>query len=917
MKPLERGTAGAPEDGCDTPWHARDPESVFAALDSGPQGLSTEEADRRLARFGPNRLPEPQRRSAWARLLSQFHNVLIYVLLASAGVTALLQHWLDAGVILAVVAVNALIGFIQEGKAEDALAGIRKLLTPEAMVRRDGTYRRLPADRLVPGDVVLLQAGDKVAADLRLFRVRNLHVQEAALTGESVAVLKTTGPVAEDAPLGDRRSMAYAGTLVVSGQGEGVVVATGEHTELGRISRMIAEVEPLTTPLLRQMDRFARGLSAAILVVAAGTFAFGVWVRGYAAIDMFMAAVGLAVAAIPEGLPAVMTITLAIGVQRMARRNAIIRRLPAVETLGAVSVICSDKTGTLTRNEMTVRSVMMADGLYEVTGVGYDPHGVVRFANQEIEPEDVPGLVALARAGLLCNDAELEPSEAGWRVHGDPTEAALLVYAMKLGLSPALERERYPRTDVIPFESEARFMATLHHDHAGHGFIFVKGAPEVVLPRCIRQRTAEGADLPLDAAYWSQGMETVACRGERVLAIACKDVSGEQTELRFEDVAGELILLGLVGMLDPPREEAVRAVGQCRSAGIAVKMITGDHAATALAIARQLGLGDGQAVLTGPELDRMDDRVLRRQALSVDVFARTSPEHKLRLVAALQSHGKVVAMTGDGVNDAPALRRADVGIAMGRVGTEAAKEAAEMVLADDNFATIVHAVEEGRTVYDNLRKAMVFLLPTNGGEALMLLAAIALGTLLPITPVQILWVNMITAVTLGLALAFEPGEPDLMQRPPRDPREPLLSPFLVWRVGFVSVLVVLGTFGLFLWERAQGVHLDLARTVAVNTLVCCELFYLFNTRYLVRPILNRAGLFGSRVVWIVIAVLVAFQLVFTYLGPFQHLFQTQGLDLGQWARVLAVGVSILVLVEAEKWVIRHVGLRHAVRGGGV
>ena len=575
--------------------------------------------------------------------------------------------------------------------------------------------------------------------------------------------------------------------------------------------------------------------------------------NGYPASEMFMAVVGLAVAAIPEGLPAIMTITLAIGVQRMARRNAIIRRLPAVETLGSVSVICSDKTGTLTRNEMTVQSIVTSKHRFQVTGAGYAPQGEFLLYEREISVQERPLLQTVTRGALLCSDATLRETESGWSVDGDPTEGALLVAGMKAGLDPDFLRKTCPRTDEIPFESEHRFMATLHHDHEGHGFIYVKGAPERIFAMCERQHGFP-ADEALDRAYWDERIAELASRGERVLALAELTTTNNHRELRFQDVEQGLTLIGLFGLADPPRQEAIAAISQCQSAGIQVKMITGDHDGTALAIGRQLGLRTVSGAMTGQKIDELSDAELQQEVARVDIFARTSPEHKLRLVRALQSDGRIVAMTGDGVNDAPALKRADVGVAMGLKGTEAAKEAAEMVLADDNFASIAHAVEEGRTVYDNLKKAITFILPTNVGEALIIVAAIVLGQLLPITPVQILWVNMITAVTLALALAFEPAENDVMQRPPRQPREPILSAFLIWRVALVAVILVAGTFGLFLWEQAQGAEIELARTVAVNTLVMFEVFYLFNTRYLRAPVLNRAGLFGSRPVLISVAV---------------------------------------------------------------
>ncbi|HJX58136.1 MAG TPA: HAD-IC family P-type ATPase, partial [Thiobacillus sp.] len=700
--------------------HSLPASDTLTRLNAPREGLTPDEANARRAQYGANRLPPPQRQPAWQRLLLQFHNVLIYVLLAAGVITALLGHWLDSGVIFGVVIVNAVIGFIQEGRAEEALDAIRDMLSLHATVTRAGERHEIPAEDLVPGDIVHLASGDRVPADLRLIDIKSLRVMEAALTGESLAVDKQVDLVEADAALGDRACMAWSGTLVTHGQGTGVVVATGTATELGRISTLLATVEKLTTPLLKLMARFGQWLAGVILLLSALIFGFGVWVREYPASDMFLAAVGLAVAAIPEGLPAIMTITLAIGVTRMAHRHAIIRRLPAVETLGAVSVICSDKTGTLTRNEMTVQTVIGADAMFEVSGSGYAPEGGFAREGERADPESHPPLREVAHAAFLCNDAELRETAEGWQLTGDPTEGALLTLALKAGLDPRQTRESLPRSDVIPFESEHRFMATLNHDHEGRGFIYLKGAPERVLALCETERRADG-EAPLQPDFWHARMEESAAQGMRLLALAVRHET--TTTLNFSDIEdGGFTLLAVLGLADPPREEAIQAVATCRAAGIQVKMITGDHAATAQAIGKQLGLGGhspGEAVraVTGADIETLDDAQLREVVAKTDIFARASPEHKLRLVEALQSLGHVTAMTGDGVNDAPALRRADVGVAMGQKGTEAAKEAAEMVLADDNFASIAHAVEEGRTVYGNLKKAIVFILPTNAAEA--------------------------------------------------------------------------------------------------------------------------------------------------------------------------------------------------------
>lgn len=895
-----------------------DVAEVAGQLATDEAGLSATEAAARLDRDGPNRLPAPRRRRVWERLAAQFHNVLIYILLLAGLGTALLGHVLDTAVILGVVLINALIGFVQEGRAEQALAAIRDLLAPEARVVRDGVRQRVAAEELVVGDLVVVEAGDKVPADLRLMACHNLRIDEAMLTGESMAVEKSTVAVPVEAGLGDRFDVAYSGTLAAYGQGQGWVVATGTATEIGRVSAMLEDVESLTTPLLRQVAEFGRWLSAAIVALAVATFGFGYFIAEQPLSEIFLAAVSLAVAAIPEGLPAIMTITLALGVQRMAGRQAIIRRLPAVETLGSVTVICSDKTGTLTRNEMTVQSIETAEADFAVAGVGYAPEGDISLSGEVVDTEGQPTLAALLRVAALCNEAELLPPEAEgvtvWRIDGDPTEGALLVAACKAGIDRQDLSAIMPRTALLPFDTDYRYMATLQA-RDGAGLVLLKGAPEQVLARCHAQLTDAG-EAPLDHAYWQQRIEMLAGRGQRVLAAAQKPLAAAGPKLSRSDVEGDMVLLGLFGILDPPREEAVAAVASCREAGIAVKMITGDHGTTARVIAVQLGMAPAAEVLTGDEIERLADADLEARVMTIEVFARASPEHKLRLVKALQAQGQVVAMTGDGVNDAPALKRADVGVAMGCKGTAAAREASEMVLADDNFASIVHAVEEGRTVYDNLTKAILFILPTNGGQALTVLAAVMFGMALPLTPVQVLWVNMVVAVTLALALAFEPAEPGLMARPPRSPTAPLLNGLLLWRVVFVSSLLLAGTFGHFLWLEQTGASLEQARTAAVNTLVAGTLFYLFNSRYVLAPVLNRKGLFGSRAVWIAVSILLLLQMAFTHLPWLQRLFGTANLDPVSWLVILAFGIGVLLAVEAEKWILRkrQTQCREAVAG---
>lgn len=876
-------------------WHAMTEAAVLARLDSSRTGLAGTEAVARKVRFGPNSLPQTAKVHPLRRFLAQFHNPLIYFLLAGALAAGLLGHGIDAAVIVAVVLVNAIVGFAQEGKAEQALGAIRDLISPNATVLRDGVRQTVEAADIVPGDIVFIEAGDRVPADLRLLRSRSLTIDEALLTGESVTATKQEAPVAPGAPLGDRGCVAFSGTLVATGQGIGVVTETGERTEIGRISRMLQQVEVLSTPLLRQIDHFARGFTRFVLIASLALFAFAVLVRGFLWEEALIAVIAVAVGVIPEGLPAVITITLAIGVQRMARRNAIIRKLPAVETLGGTSVICTDKTGTLTRNEMTVRHVLGEGLALQVAGAGYAPDGALTTADGT-HATAIAAAAPLLRCGVLCNDAALKQESDGWVVYGDPMEGALVTLAMKAGIAIDEIRADWARIDEIPFDAAHRFMATLHRAPEGGHVAFIKGAPEAILGMT-------GAD----GAAWERRIAEAASRGERVLAFGMKRLEGTPERLAPTDLGSGVELLGIMGFIDPPREEALYAIAECRSAGIAVKMITGDHVATALAIARQLDLADDPEAVSGADIDTLSDAELAALSQRASVFARTSPEHKLRIVRALQSQGAIVAMTGDGVNDAPSLKQADVGTAMGRKGTEAAKEASEMVLLDDNFASIVAAVHEGRTVYDNIRKVITWTLPTNGGETLAVVAAILLGFTLPMTATQILWINLVLAATLGLVLAFEPSEEGVMRRPPRRADAPLLSPFLLWRVLLVSALFSAAALGVFFHAQAAGRGLEVARTMVVNMLVVAEIFYLFNVRYLHMRSLTLRGALGTPAVLAAIAVVVIAQLLFTY-APFMHLlFDSRPLTLAEGALILGIGVALLLLLEAEKLLMRRLG----------
>ncbi|MBP6899918.1 MAG: HAD-IC family P-type ATPase [Burkholderiaceae bacterium] len=902
-------------------WHALSADQVLHSLQAdGHQGLSRAEATRRLRELGANRLAAARRRPAWLRLLLQFHNPLIHVLVAAGLVTLLLQDWVDAAVIFGVVLINALIGHVQEGKAEHALEAVHGMLASRATLLRDGERQQVDAAELVPGDIVCIESGDKLPADLRLLQAKNLHTMEAALTGESAPVAKDAAPVAAAAGIADRLCMAYSGTLVSAGRGLGVVVATGAHTEIGRIGSLVSELASLATPLTRRLDRFARQITGAILLLSLLALGWGHFAGGMPLLELFLAVVGLAVAAIPEGLPAVVTIVLAMGTRRLAQQRAIVRRLPAVESLGSVSVICSDKTGTLTRNQMSAVRLVLAGRMLQVSGSGYAPEGGLHRLDDDGRPAEAvddagdDGLAALLHCAVLCNDARLlQQADGSWQMLGDPTEGALLTLGRKAGLDAGPLLADWPRLDAVPFESERQYMATLHHDHRGHHRVYLKGAPERVLALCNRQ--AGGA--PLQAGHWQARLQQAGAAGERVLALARCDWEAGRTEIDVADLQPRFELLGLVGIIDPPRPEAVAAVADCQRAGIRVKMITGDHALTAAAIAGQLGLRCDRA-LAGEQLDRLDDAGLREAVAGCDVFARATPEHKLRLIAALQQQGHLVAMTGDGVNDAPALKAADIGVAMGAKGTDAAREASDLVLTDDNFATIARAVREGRVVYDNIQKALLHMLPTNGGEAGVILLAIFAGLPLPVTAGQILWVNTVTAVTLALSLAFERAEPGVMQRPPRPAGEAIVGRALGLRIALVVALMVAATFMVFHWELARGSGLETARTAAVNTIVVCEIFYLFNVRQFSAPAWRPGLLSGNPVALGVVALLAGLQLLFTYAPALQSLFGSRALDATSWAVIGATGALLFAVVEAEKaWLRRRragLSARPAPRG---
>ena len=878
----------------DTKWFSLDVREILERLHTNDQtGLPEHEISDRVAHFGPNALAETKRISAIVRFLEHFNDILIYILFAAAIVSGVLGHYLDAAVILCVAVINALIGFIQENKAEKAIDDLKDLLSPQAKVLRDSKRSEIDAAQLTVGDMVLLEPGDRIPADLRIVRSDSLKIEEAALTGESLPVEKTTDALATETMLGDRINMAFSGTSVISGTGLGIAVAIGNQTEIGKINQMMTDVKTATTPLLRQTAKFGKMISMLIVGVSVLLYIYGL-VRGYEPTLLLMAVIALAVAAIPEGLPAILSIILAIGVQNMARRKATIRNLPSVETLGAVSVICSDKTGTLTKNEMTVQKIVTRDGFYCVSGSGYSPEGEIKNNGQSINYDEAPALRKLLLCGDICNESSLGQTEDGhWKVNGDPTEGALIAAFQKA----AIDHTEPPRLATIPFDSQYKYMATLT-EGTDENMIYLKGAPDRLLNMAEKELDHNGV-RPFDREFWVEQMTGLARSGQRVLGLACKPVGRDMTKISHDDISQGIVFLGLVGITDPPKEEAIEAVRICREAGIRVKMITGDHVDTAKAIGAELGIGDGTLALQGCDIDKLSDEEMIKAARDIDVFARTSPEHKLELVESLQENGAIVAMTGDGVNDAPALRKADVGIAMGIKGTDVTKDAAEMVLADDNFASIVAAVEEGRRVYDNLKKTILFILPTNGALSFLVLVSILFGLEMPLTPVLILWVNMVTSVTVSLALAFEKIEPNAMHRPPRSPNEPLLSGYFIWRIAFASLLIGGATLALDQLLLYRGVSKETVMTVTLQTIVFAQVFHLFNCRSIRNFALDR-DFFANKSVFVVSGLLVLLQLAITYLPPMNVIFGTTPLGLSGWIPALAIGVFVFAVIEIEK-----------------
>lgn len=871
-------------------------EEVLKNQQSQPSGLTHNEASARLARDGLNALPEKAGKPAWLRFLAHFHDVLIYVLIAAAALTAVMGHWVDTAVILGVAVINALIGHIQENNAEKSLKSIRNMLSAFAVVVRNGQHETVATTDLVVGDIVVLRAGDRIPADLRVMEAHNLRVEEAILTGESTVVDKTAEALTGELPLGDRKNLLFSGTTISAGAGLGVVIATGEATELGHINQMMTEIEKHRTPLLVQMDKLGKAIFALILAMMLGLFIFSLLLRDMPMGELLLSLISLAVAAVPEGLPAIISIILSLGVQTMARKRAIIRKLPTVETLGAMSVICSDKTGTLTMNEMTVKAIITADKNYRVQGNSYEPTGEIHVEENDAQAEIAPGslLESYLRTIDLCNDSQLIRDEQGhWGITGGPTEGALKVLAAKAML-PAVESELRSK---IPFDSQYKYMAT-HYRIGNDERVLVTGAPDVLFKLCRLQQTANGTEA-FTQPHWEAEIARYAKEGLRMVAAAWKPARADADALTHDCLSEGLIFLGIAGMMDPPRPEAIAAIGACQQAGIRVKMITGDHPQTAMSIGGMLGIHNSTHAVTGYELEQMDEAELAEAAVTYDIFARTSPEHKLRLVKALQEKGEIVGMTGDGVNDAPALKQADVGIAMGIKGTEVTKEAADMVLTDDNFATIASAVQEGRRVYDNLKKTILFIMPTNLAQGLLIIVALLAGNLIPLTPVLILWMNMATSATLSFGLAFEAGERNIMRRPPRQSNENVMDGFAIWRVGFVGTLIAACAFMLEAWLQPRGHSPEFIRTVLLQTLVTAQWVYMLNCRVSDGFSLGR-GLLMNKGIWLVSGILLLLQLAIIYVPFLQMLFGTEALPLRYWGITFAIGIALFFIVEIEK-----------------
>jgi Ca2+-transporting ATPase len=881
-------------------WYQLNSKDILHKLKTSEKGLSEKESEARLVQYGHNKLAEEEKISKLKILFHQFTSPLIYILLLAAIVTFILHEYIDTGVIMAVVLLNAIIGYFQEFKAEESVRALKKMVVPKARVLRDGKEKEISSLDLVPGDIVLLASGSKVPADLRLFRTIELKIEEAMLTGESLPAEKNISDISDDnLTPGDQLNMAFMGTAVVSGRAHGVVVETGSRTLLGQIAKEVREVSAFKTPLQDKLERFARLVGVVVIGFSALVFGVGIML-GAKASDMFMTAVAMAVSAIPEGLPIAVTITMAIGVTRMARRNAIIRKLHAVETLGSTTVIGSDKTGTLTRNEMTVKVIFDGDRVYETTGIGYELNGEILHDQAVVNADELKNLQQVVRIGLLCNESNVYEKNGLYLVDGDPTEGALIVSAYKAGLRSEDENINYPQKAMLPFESELGYMATLHKDKEKK-VIFVKGAPERVLAMCAKG--ADGANL--ESAKILQEADTFARSGLRVLAMAYKETPPDMEEITHHNIDTDLIFAGLQGMLDPPRPEAIDAIKGCKASGIRIVMITGDHGTTASAIARMLGItSEDPRVLTGQEIESMTDDDLFNLVEDVSVFARVAPLHKLRIVQQLSRHGEIVAVTGDGVNDAPALKAAHIGISMGKTGTDVAKEASDMVLADDNFASIFAAVEEGRVVYGNIRKVTLFLVSCGFGELIAILATILLGMPLPFIPAQILWLNLVTNGLQDIALAFEPAEEGTLKASPKKPKEGILSSLMIQRTVLMGIIMAAGTLFVFMTDLHAGVPLDRARTAALTTMVFFQFYQALNCRSETKSIFSMRVMSNPFLLYAMIAAFFA-QLTVLYVPALQWVFRTVPLSMTEWLEIGLVTVAIIIAVEFDKWIRRR------------
>jgi Ca2+-transporting ATPase len=883
-------------------WFRSSVPEVFDRLNAQDCGLTAGEAQKRQEQYGLNRLPEGEDVSPLQVLLHQFKSPLIYILLVAAIVTALLEEYIDMGVILAVVILNAVVGFFQEYKAETSVRALKSMVVAKARVVRDGKEMEIPSEELVPGDIVLLASGAKVPADLRLVEVTELRAEEAALTGESVPVKKTTQPLLDDyLTPGDQINMVFMGTIIVNGRARGIVVETGTRTVLGQIARNVKELSVTETPLQQKIVKFAQFIGLLVLGSAVAIIVLGLFL-GLTLAELLTTAVAASVATVPEGLPIVVTVTMAIGITRMVRRNAIIRKLSAVETLGSTTIICSDKTGTLTKNEMTVKTLFDGHHTYEVTGSGYDPEGEILHEWEPTDMEALRGLHNLLRTGLLCNESNVHKVHESFTIDGDPTEGALIVAAMKAGFNPDGEKKAYPRIGIIPFESERGFMAT-HHEHNGEGIIFLKGAPEKVLEMC--------RDLPsgeaLDRMKIMEVAERFAEDGLRVLGMAYREVPGNAGPERFiqENLGSDLTFAGLQGMIDPPRPEAIEAIQGCKEAGIRVAMITGDHAVTASAIGRMMGIRESKApAITGKELEAMSDDELFARVQATSVYARVSPQHKLRIVQQYMRHGEVVAVTGDGVNDAPALKAAHIGAAMGKTGTDVAREAADMVITDDNFASIFHAVEEGRIVFDNIRKVTLFLIPTGFAAILSILVSMFLEIPIPYVAAQLLWINLVTNGLQDVALAFEPGEKDIIKRKPRNPKEGIMSRLMIERSILVGIVISAGVIFIYRAALSEGAPIEYARTMAMTTMVLFQFFQAWNSRSESKSVFRMSPLSNPFLFYSMVAAFLA-QIAVVYMPSLQWVFRTAPLSLADWVWVTLVAVSVVIVVEIDKGIRRR------------